>query len=467
MVFTIQNALILTDQGYNTLDIQITADRITAIAPSLPIVGEAIDGRNKLLLPGFVNGHTHSPELWQRGKIPPLPLELWLFELHSPKSLQPEQIYLSAMATAVETLLSGGTTVVDHLLLIPGREQETIEAAVRAYQQVGIRAFIAPLVHDQALPTCLPANGPVMLHDSSQRSTKAALDLIQEAILTHHCPDRGINIVVAPAGLQLCSDALFEGGIELSEQYQLCRHTHLLETKSQQILAKERHGCSATNHLKHLGFLNPLTSLAHCVWLDEADIGILAVTGATVVHNPLSNLRLGSGIAPVLKLRQAGINVCFGCDGSASNDSQDVLEAIKIGTILHNTTDLDYRHWITPYEAVQMASLGGAKGLGLGQQMGRIAIEQMADLVLYDLMSLSLLPHSDPIGLLVLGRPTQAVHSVWVNGQRIIADGQIKTVDVSMLKQELFNYNQCFHQHPSASIDHLERHYRSVMGLPT
>jgi 5-methylthioadenosine/S-adenosylhomocysteine deaminase len=465
VVFTIQNALILTEQGYNTLDVQIAADRITAIAPNLPVIGEAVDGSNKLLLPGFVNAHTHSPELWQRGRIPPLPLELWLFELYSPKSLQPEQIYLSALATAVETLLSGGTTLVDHLLLIPGREQETIAAAVRAYQQVGIRAFIAPLVHDQALPTSLPSNGQGTAQDP-QRQTKATLDLLEEAVLEYHCPDRGIYLMVAPTGLQLCSDTLVEKGIELSERYQLCRHTHLLETRAQKILAQEKYGCSAVEHLKHLEFLSPQTSLAHCVWLDDADIDILAATSATVVHNPLSNLRLGSGIAPVLKFRQAGVNVCFGCDGSASNDAQDVLEAIKIGTILHNTTDLDYRHWITPYEAIQMASLGGAKGLGLDQQMGRIAIDHKADLVLYDLTSLSLLPRSDPLGLLVLGRPTQAIDSAWVNGQRIIADGAIKTVDMTMLKQELLSYSQDPQLYSTASVAGVEQHYRSVMGLP-
>ncbi|WAL58794.1 amidohydrolase [Thermocoleostomius sinensis] len=464
MVFTIQNALVLTDQGYKTLDVQVEADRITAIGVNLPIAGDTIDGQNKLLLPGFVNAHTHSPEFWQRGRIPPLPLELWLFELYSPKLLQSEQIYLSALGTAVETLLSGGTTIVDHLLLLPGRERETIDAAVRAYQQVGIRAFVAPLVHDQSLPTSLPSNGTA---PDPQRQTKAVLDLLEEAILMHHCPDRGINLVISPTGLQLCSDVLVQKGVELSERYQLCRHTHLLETRAQQILAQEKYGCSAVEHLKRLEFLGPHTSLAHCVWLDDAEIDILAATGATVVHNPLSNLRLGSGIAPILKFRQAGVNVCFGCDGSASNDAQDVLEAIKIGTILHNITDSDYRHWITPHEAVQMASIGGAKGLGLEQQMGCIAIGQKADFVLYDLTSLSLLPQTDPVGLLVLGRPTQAVDSVWVNGQRIVADGKIQTVDVTMLKQELLRYSQPPQQYSTTSVVDVEQHYRSVMGLST
>jgi cytosine/adenosine deaminase-related metal-dependent hydrolase len=163
-----------------------------------------------------------------------------------------------------------------------------------------------------------------------------------------------------------------------------------LETPAQKQLAHEKYGCSAVEHLQRIGYLSPRTSLAHCVWLDDSDIAIL-------------------------KYRQAGVNVSFGCDGAASNDSQDLLEAIKIGSILHNITDLDYRQWITPRQSVEMASLGGAKGLNLADEMGSLTVGKKADFVLYDLTSLSLLPRTDPIGLLILGRPTNAVDSVWVN----------------------------------------------------
>lgn len=183
------------------------------------------------------------------------------------------------------------------------------------------------------------------------------------------------------------------------------------------------------------------------------------------MHNPLSNLRLGSGIAPILKYRQAGVNVTFGCDGASSNDSQDLLEAIKIGSILHNITDPDYRHWIAPRQAVEMASLGGAKGLNLAEQLGSITVGKKADLVLYDLTSLSLLPRTDPIGLLILGRPTEAVNFVWVNGKQIVADGELKTIDVDSLRQELFNHSQWDTYRQSQTVPAIEAHYRAVMGL--
>lgn len=461
----IQNVFIPTEQGHTTVDVQIEADRITAIAPDLPATAEVIDGSDKLLLPGFVNAHTHSPELWQRGAISPLPLELWLAELYDFAALDLEKIYLSALGTAVETLLSGGTTVVDHLILIPDRELETIAAAVRAYREVGIRAFIGPLIHDQVLMSSVPSGEQGGEQEPYFRSTQSTIDLLQEAVARFHRPEEGINIMMAPTGLQLCSDQLFEGCVALSDRHQLCRHTHLLETRAQQILAQEKYGCSAVEHLKRLGFLGSQTSLAHCVWLDDADIALLAETGSTVVHNPLSNLRLGSGIAPILKYRRAGVNVAFGCDGSASNDSQDLLEAIKIGTILHNTTDSDYRQWITPHQAIEMASLGGARGLNLAAQTAGLAIGKKADLVLYDLTSLSLLPRTDPIGLLVLGRPAQAVHSVWVDGKRIVTAGELTTVNLDRLKQALYRHSSWSSDRPSTTLETMEPRYRSVMGL--
>ncbi|WP_414754331.1 amidohydrolase [Anabaena sp. CCY 9910] len=465
MSFTIQNVLLATDDGYITTDVQIVGDKITAIAPNLEVVGTAIDGIHKLLLPGFVNAHTHSSEMWQRGLISIFPLELWLAELYDFAPLDTEKVYLSALGTAVETLLSGGTSVVDHLVLIPGQELETIASAARAYQEVGIRAFIAPLIQDQSLSTGLPAGESTQTHEPFFRSTAATLEIVEEAVRQFHRPDVGVSVLVAPTGIQLCTDDLFTGCIELSDRYNLCRHSHLLETKAQEKLAQEKYGCSAVTHLQRIGYLGDRTSLAHCVWLNDADIDILAQTQSTVVHNPLSNLRLGSGIAPILKYRQAGVNVTFGCDGASSNDSQDLLEAIKIGSILHNVTDFDYRSWISPRQAVEMASLGAAKGLNLADQLGSITVGKKADLILYDLTNLSLVPRTDPIGLLVLGRPTDVVDSAWVNGRQIIANRQVTTIDVEKLRTELFHLSEWATNRQSQTVAQFELHYRTVMGL--
>lgn len=463
--FTIQNVLIAASDDYAKVDVQIVNGAIAAIAPNLQVIGTPIDGKNKLLLPGFFNAHTHSSEMWQRGIMSVLPLELWLAELYDFAPLDPEQVYLSALGTAVETLLSGGTSVVDHLVLIPGLELETIAIATRAYREVGIRAFIAPLIQDESLTAGIPSGESAQNHEPYFRSTTATLEIIEEAVRQFHRPDEGVNILVAPTGIQLCTDALFQGCAELSDRYNLCRHSHLLETRAQEKLAQQKYGCTAVEHLKRIGYLSDHTTLAHCVWLNDADIAILAETQSTVVHNPLSNLRLGSGIAPILKYRQAGVNVTFGCDGASSNDSQDLLEAIKMGSILHNVTDSDYQHWITPRQAVEMASLCGAKGFNLADKLGSLTVGKQADLVLYDLTNLSLLPRTDPIGLLVLGRPSNVVDSAWVNGKQIITDGKVTTINVDELRQELFNRSQWETKRKSQTVAQIEAHYRTVMGL--
>ncbi|MEH2111607.1 amidohydrolase [Nostoc sp.] len=463
--FTIQNVLIAISDDYATVDVQVVDGKIAAISPNLQVIGTVIDGKNKLLLPGFFNAHTHSSEMWQRGIMSTFPLELWLAELYDFAPLDPEQVYLSALGTAVETLLSGGTSVVDHLVLIPGLELETIAIATRAYREVGIRAFIAPLIQDESLSAGIPSGESTQSHEPYFRSTAATLEIIEEAVRQFHRPDEGVSILIAPTGIQLCTDALFAGCIELSDRYNLCRHSHLLETRAQEKLAQEKYSCTAVEHLKRIGFLSNSTTLAHCVWLNDTDIAILAETQSTVVHNPLSNLRLGSGIAPILKYRQAGVNVTFGCDGASSNDSQDLLEAIKIGSILHNVTDSDYQHWITPRQAVEMASLGGAKGLNIADQLGSLTIGKQADLVLYDLTNLSLLPRTDPIGLLVLGRPSNVVDSIWVNGKQIVKNHQVITINVDELRQELFNRSQSQTKRKSETVAQIEAHYRTVMGL--
>ncbi|WP_242028171.1 amidohydrolase [Pseudanabaena sp. FACHB-2040] len=462
--FTLRSVLVLSETGYQTQDVQVSEGIIAAIGADLSVIGESIDGRGKLLLPGFVNAHTHSPEMWCRGLIPPLPLELWLGVLYQCPPLTPEQTYLAALWTAAETLLSGGTTLVDHLLLTPGQELETIAAAAQAYEEIGIRACIAPLIQDHSMDVSIPT-GQVSSQLPSTRQTRAVLEMMETAIQRHHQPAKGIYIAPGPTGFQLCSETLFRGCVELSQRYDLCLHTHLLETKAQQMLAYERYGVSGVEYLNRIGFLGSKTSLAHGVWLDDADIDLLAMTGATVVHNPLSNLRLGSGIAPLLKYRRAGVNVTFGCDGSASNDGQDLLEAIKLGTMLHNPTDFEYRNWLSLQTAASMASLGGAKGLGLQEQIGSLTVGKQADLVLYDLSDWSMLPASDPLGLLLLGRPVNLVDRLWVGGRAILQDRQFKTVDLANLRQQLLQGRSSWVTTPPVLSQALEEQYRSVMGL--
>lgn len=465
MTLLIQDALVPKGLQYETLSVQITGSQISAVTPSAVKQDLEIDTLNasdRLLLPGFVNGHTHSSQIWQRGLIPQLPLELWLADVFDSASANLEQHYLSALRVAVDTILSGGTCVVDHAYLVPNYEVETVAALVKGYTESGIRAVIAPMIQDLPLVAGLPS-GLALSHSPYPRSASEMLALMEAIAQQFHSPETGIYIAMGPAGFHRCSDALLEGCRDLSDRFGLCKHTHLLETKAQKLLAQERYGGSAVAHLKQLGFLDHRTSLAHCVWLSDADIELLAQTQATVVHNPVSNLRLGSGIAPILKCLKAGVNVSFGCDGAASNDAQNLLEAIKLGTLLHTVTEPDYQDWIAPHTALEIAALGGAKGVNLSDQVGSISVDKAADLVLYNLNHPSMLPKNDPVRLLVLGRPTNVVDRVWINGRPIVENGKMLTVDVDGLNQELRDRHQPPARPLPPTIQHLEPHYRKVL----
>ncbi|MDX2244271.1 MAG: amidohydrolase [Leptolyngbyaceae cyanobacterium bins.302] len=472
--FFLSNVLIPDNDSYTAVDVQISGTQLQTIAPAGSQLSPneldradsvtIVPGDDKLLLPGFVNGHTHSSQIWQRGLVRPLPLELWLADVYdaAPK-LDLEEIYLGALSTAIDTVMSGGTCVMDHVLLSFDHELESMAAVVKAYREVGIRAFIAPLIMDSAMITGLP-KGRSQPHSPYPRSTSAILETMAAIVAEFHRPEAGIHVAIGPTGFHRCSDELLIGCADLSDRYNLCRHAHLLETKAQKLLASEKYGSSAVAHLKQLGFLDHRTSLAHGVWLEDADLDILAETRSTLVHNPVSNLRLGSGIAPVLKALQKGVNVSFGCDGAASNDAQDLLEAIKLGTMLHTITDPDYQNWLTPRRAIAMASLGGATGVNLAAQIGSLEMGKAADVVLYDLNHLSMLPRTDPIQQLVLGRPTQVVDSVWVKGKRLVAEGKLLTVDVEALRQELLSRSQSDRSHPFQTINQIEPHYRTLLA---
>lgn len=277
---------------------------------------------------------------------------------------------------------------------------------------------------------------------------------------------------------------LIRGAAALREKYNLCGHTHVLETRGQALMAKQFFSSqSAVKYLKECGFLDKKlrgTSLAHTVWLTEEEYKIVAEEKATCVHNPISNLRLGSGIMPVYQAsNNLQVNVAMGIDGACSSDGQDMLEALKLGTILSTVSRPDYREWLTAREvALQYASKNGYAGVGMEGKGGEIKVGMEADLTLWDLTSLALLPRTDPLSLLVLGSRTQApgagatLHSSWVRGYRVVADGSPTRLDLIRFREMLCNAQKNYRDSsvtiPSTDCPHTaaaEREYRFAMGL--
>ena len=231
----------------------------------------------------------------------------------------------------------------------------------------------------------------------------------------------------------------------------------------------QKFGCTGLEQLEKLGFLDHKTTLAHSIHLVEKDMELAKKYGCTLVHNPLSNLRLGSGIAPVLKYRDLGISVAFGCDGAASNDSQDLLEAVKIGSILHNVTDPDYRNWLTTAETISMAAHGGARGVGEADKRGKIEVGMDADLVLYQLDNLSILPKTDPARMLILGRHVDVITEVVVDGRLVIEGKKVVGVDAEDMKKRVMDHSEYDHVKPvtvHTFREATESVYRKSRGLP-
>lgn len=487
MSYLIQNTLIIEDAPidhpsekhqrhgvYRKVDILISDGIIQSIQPAGTLEKKdgvtCVDGSDKLVLSGFVNGHTHSTEMWSRGLCDALPLELWLSELVEFTPEEPNKVFLSALHVAVETLLSGGTTVLDHVSLVMGKEMETIEQCVKAYKQAGIRAIVAPLVWDIPFEKCIPPSSDPnekYVPPVDEERTKFVVDLMKEAVEKFHDPENGIYIGVGPTGIQLASDELYKQLAALSEKHNLPRHTHLLETKCQALLSQQKFGKTAVAHLAEIGFLNQNTTCAHAIHLTDNDIEILGKQNSTIVHNPLSNLRLGSGISPLLKYKKAGVNIAFGCDGAASNDGQSYHEAMKIGSMLQSITTLEYRDWLTPFEVVKMCSEGGANGTGGRGQLGRVQEGMKADVVLYQLKNLSLVPKTDPVRMLVWGRPERVVEHVWVNGKLVVENHRMVHVDEDKLLDDIWNASEydLNHEKSSGLRDLIEGPYRNAMKL--
>lgn len=452
------------ERGCERLNIVFEGGKIRDVAEAEKRVGMVYDCSNRLVLPGMVNAHTHSSEMWMRGEAGMLPLELWLACIRDFGTQDPANYYFSAMLTAVETLHTGGTTVVDHLFPLPNHFVECIGNAVRAYRDVGIRAFVGPLIDDLPMVDGFPSEDESRVYNAHR--TDQILRHMEEVIERYHRPEEGISIMVAPTGTHLCSDPLVKGCVALSEKYGLARHIHCLETKAQMQLAIAKYKVTAVRHLKDLGFLSPRTSCAHNIWLTDDDIQIYKETGTTAVHCPLSNIRLGSGVSRVPLMRRMGVNCSIGCDGAASNDSQDLLESVKMGMLIHNSADVEYRHWIRPHEAIRMASLGGFTGLGLQGELGSLEVGKKADIVTYRLDDFSLLPKTDPIGLLVMGRPVNIVDNLWVEGRHVVSDGRITTISEEWLRSELMKRSEWkLKPRDSPTMNSFESSFRHVMKL--
>jgi 5-methylthioadenosine/S-adenosylhomocysteine deaminase len=414
------------------VDLWLLGGRIADAPGSEPV--DEIDGRGLLAIPGLVNSHTHSPENCLRGLGEGMRLEPWLCLMYAVcGEYDAEDHYVCALAGAVEMLLSGTTACVDHLWMTPPT-LEAAEAALRAYQDAGIRATVAPLVGDRDdIEALAGANGvdisaAMAIAEAGFLPAGEQLDQLEELISRH-----GRKVMAGPAGLQWCSDELLEGIVDLDRRHGCGIQLHALETFAQAEANRLRFGTGAARALDRLGALGPRTSLAHSIWLDEGDPELLAERGAAVVHNPAANQRLGSGRAPIGALLDAGVTVALGTDGAASSDNQVLWDSIKLVALIHTSGD----RWVSSRDALRMATSAGAAVLGRSDGLGELEPGAPADVALLDLAGAGLAGARDVPAALALSETGRGVRHVIVDGRVVVRDGECLTVDRTEVMERL------------------------------
>jgi 5-methylthioadenosine/S-adenosylhomocysteine deaminase len=427
-------------------DVLIERDDIAAVGARLaaPTGAQVIDASSFIVIPGLINTHTHAHNNLLRGLAGRWTLEDLLN--HGPAlnmNRTPEDHYLSATLGAMEMLKTGCTTAYDLFMAAPAPSVEDFEAVVRAYTDVGMRAVIAPAVADLTFHETVPGLLDLMPRELRQRveavtaaPAQRLLELTTATIRRWHGAAGGrLRVAVSPTIPTQCSEEFLAGSARLVREHGVGLHTHLLESKVQAIAANRRWGKTTVKKLSELGMLGPQFVGAHAVWLTDTDIAMLADAGAAVAHNPASNLRLGSGIAAVREMLDRGVTVGLGTDGSMSSDNQNLFEAMRLAGLLGNVRfPHDRDRWLEAEDVWRVATVGGARALGLADQVGAVAPGRKADLVLLRADSTFLRPMGAALGSLVYAETGAAVDTVIVGGRVVVRDGRVLTVDESRLR---------------------------------
>lgn len=425
------------------------ADRKTEIADAAARARPGfavIDGRGKLMIPGLVNAHYHSYDVLAKGRFEDMPFDVWA--LHSQPAYwgkrSKAELRARTLLGAMEAVRHGITTIQDMNSLVP-QDEETLDTILAAYAELGVRVVFSIAVRDIAaldiepfLPKDMPADA-VAIVTGKPGDAAADLAFVEAQIKRLDPLPARLHWALSPSGPQRCSTALLEGIAGLSQRYELPVFTHVYETRAQ--LAKARshykdHGGSLIRYMAAVGLLTGRTTMAHSVYITQEEIETVARAGTGVVHNPLANLRLKNGVAPLLSLKRSGINLALGCDNCSCSDCQNLFQAMKMFTVLASGMDSEPGS-VVAEEAIAAATTGGAKAVGLAGQIGEVRAGMLADLVLIDLDDFAYQPFNSAARQMVYSETGRGVHTVMVDGRVILSAGRLTTVDEAAFRREL------------------------------
>lgn len=441
-------ALDEADTEHARADILVADGIIQAIGPDLDAGGAAIiEAAGMLAMPGLVNGHFHSQQNLMAGSAPSLPLELFMLHEVPPPGVpgpSPELVRLQTLLGAVEMLRGGVAAVHDDAFHNPGPTRAGIDAMMGAYAEAGIRATVT-INHQNVvehakypfLTDLLPGN----LRDAMDVAPLPDAGELMALYRWFHgrwhgAEDGRLRIGVANSAPQRVTQELFRQLSAFSREHDLPFTVHVLETKLQRVFGQEVLGRSLVQYMHELGVLDGRMLVVHAVWVDEADMALLAASGCTVAHNPVCNLRLGSGTMPFRRLRRHDVPIALGSDERSADDSIDMWAVTKMAGLVHQVTDPDWTAWPQPPELLRAATGGGARGMGRPGQ-GCLRPGADADLILLDLDSLPFTPLNDLRRQLVYSATPAAVALTMVAGRVVAERGRVLLVDEAALRRKV------------------------------
>jgi len=428
-------------------DILIEGDKISDVRHGSIETGESIrriDARGQLVMPGLVNAHTHGHGSLGKGLG-----DLWSLELLLNASqwaspwLDYEECYVGALLNAAEMIRKGVTSCYDLFVQIPTPDPDALDAAARGYFDAGMRVVLAPMMADRSfydavpgLMAALPEAAASRVRKLVPRSHAEQLAVLRQWLHGWRYDLDRVRPALAPTIPTHCTLPFLEGCRGLARDFDVGMQMHLAESKPQAVASLKIFGKTLVKHLDEVGLLGPRFTGAHCIWLDDDDLSIMADSGSRIAHNPGSNLRLGCGIAPAKRMLDKGIAVGIGTDGSVSSDNQNMFEALRLASYVSRVTSPDPGDWISAPQALRMATAGGAEALGFGDRIGRVAPGCYADLVFLDLAHVNLVPLNDAVRQLVQCEDSSAVTSVMVGGRFVLEQGRFTTFDYEALRSK-------------------------------
>lgn len=370
-------------------------------------------GPNDVVTPGFINTHGHFSEALITGIAKDSTLWEWIGALIGPVAphLDEETAYVGTLLGGIQMLQSGITLANDMFVCDPRPDGPTTPGVVKALDELGMRGVVSFGAGDVR-----GASIPDILAEHEALATAAASS-----------PRSIFRVGIAAIGAQ--SDELFSESIALARQGHGV-HIHLQEVREEVTAVRQRHGVTPIEHCARTGLFESPTIAAHCVWVDRNDRRLLAENRVGVAHNPVSNMILASGVCPVPDLVADGIAVGIGVDGPASNDRQDMIEAMKSASLLQRV-NRQQATALSGREAFDLATIGGAKALGVEASLGSLEPGKRADIVLFDGDSPALANVHDPFGSIVFTAGASNVARVWIDGEPVLEDGEPVNVDVA------------------------------------